>query len=316
MSAALRPFAMISVEGVSRWYGPHAAVRELDFAIAEGELVGLLGLNGAGKTTTLRLLAGLLRPTTGTVRLDGLDADAPLARARIGFLPDRPPLADELRVRAYLRYAGELRGRRGAALEEGVAKVLGSCGLEAVADEPIATLSHGYRQRVGIAQALVHAPRLLLLDEPIQGLDPMQIVEMRELVRSLRGAHTVILSTHILGEIARTCDRVLLLHEGRLAAEGTQAELRAGAGGEGRALVARVRGEAAAARAAAEAVPGVEAVELEEEDGALRLEVRGERDLREALAAGLVGAGLGLLALGPLRSELEAVFHGLRGGDA
>lgn len=305
---------MIVAEHVSKFYGPFAAVRDLDFRIEAGECVGFLGLNGAGKSTTLRMLAGVLEPTAGSITIDGnaLHAEAFLARARIGYLPDRPPLYDEMPVRAYLRFAARLRGMAPTDATTRVAEVIPLCGLEAVADEVIATLSHGFRQRVGIAQAIVHRPALLILDEPTQGLDPVQVIEMRALIRNLRGRHTILLSTHILPEIEATCDRILLLHEGRIAAQGQEHELarRFGAGGPVELEVAAADGGEARLRAALQrwnATLDVTALG----DGVWRATVDVGANGPEELAAAVIHAGLGLRGLRRLTSGLETAFQRL-----
>ena len=211
---------MIEVRELFKYYGDRRAVGPLSFAIAEGEIVGLLGLNGAGKTTALRVLACDLLPSSGTVRVDGIDVvDQPGdVRRRIGYLPDTPPLYAEMTVHEYLGFAARLRGVATGDVERLVRAAEQSTQLEAVADDLISSLSHGYRQRVGIAQAIVHEPRLLILDEPITGLDPLQIVEMRQLLRGLRGKHTIVLSSHILTEISETCDRLLVVRDGEIVA--------------------------------------------------------------------------------------------------
>lgn len=218
---------MIVVDHVSKFYGRKAAVQDLDFRIEEGECIGFLGLNGAGKSTTLRLLSCLSLPTSGRITIRGLDAeDQPHEiRKLIGYLPDHPPLYGEMRVDEFLRFAGKLRRMDSDRVKKRLPEVLERTGLERVKKQTIETLSHGYKQRVGIAQAIIHEPSLLILDEPIQGLDPVQIIEMRELIRSLRGEHTILLSSHILSEVERTCDRLLMLRKGRIVAMGTEAEL-------------------------------------------------------------------------------------------
>ncbi|RME01395.1 MAG: ABC transporter ATP-binding protein, partial [Deltaproteobacteria bacterium] len=209
---------MIELQGLTKFYGTTCAVSDLSCSIPKGEIVGILGLNGAGKSTLLRMLAGDLLPTAGTIRIGEVDAVAEpqRIRARIGFLPEEPPLYDEMTVRGYLRYLARLRGldarRASARLEE----VMARTGIEDYADEPIGTLSTGYRKRLGIAQAIVHEPLLVILDEPISGLDPVQIAQMREMIRSLRGEHTVLVSSHILPEIHETCDEILVLRNGEL----------------------------------------------------------------------------------------------------
>ncbi|HJL14410.1 MAG TPA: ABC transporter ATP-binding protein [Sandaracinaceae bacterium LLY-WYZ-13_1] len=305
---------MIVVDRVSKYYGSTAAVRALDFRIDEGECVGFLGLNGAGKSTTLRLLSCLSMPTSGRITVRGLDAqiEPHAIRRLVGYLPDAPPVYPEMRVEPFLRFAGRLRGLGRAEVARRLPEVVEAAGLEAVVDQPIGTLSHGYRQRVGIAQAIVHRPALLILDEPIQGLDPVQIVEMRERIRALRGAHTILLSSHILSEIARTCDRLLMMHRGRIVAEGTEEELsaRLGEPGAGGAMVVEleVRGEAEATRRAL-AHEDAEAIEVwPGGPGWVRARVRCRGDRREALAAAVVRAGLGLRALRRGSSALEDAF--------
>ncbi len=305
---------MIVLTGVSKWYGVHAAVRDLDLAIEAGEQIGLVGLNGAGKTTTLRMLAGLLRPTIGRIRIEGRDAVTPGARALVGLLPDRPPIYDDMRVEAFLRFAGRLRGMRPRALARRLEEVLRRCGLGDVRDAPLGTLSHGYRQRVGIAQAIVHDPTLLVLDEPISGLDPLQIVEVRDLLRDLRGEHTVVLSSHHLGELTQTCDRLLVLHEGRLAAEGTPDELAQRVGAP-RELVVRARADAESLEATLRALPGIAEVRTRAVGGAVEAWVRGEGELRPSVARAVVEAGWDLLLLEARQSELEQALQRLEEGS-
>src|SRR5690349_5206653 len=213
---------MIQVEGLTKYYGEHAAIRDVGFTIGKGEVIGFLGLNGAGKTTTLKILGCVLLPTSGRVVIDGYDAvrDPHEVRKRIGFLPDTPPLYDEMTVGEYLAFVAQLhkvpKPKVAAAVESAETKT----SLRQAHGEVIATLSHGFRQRVGVAQALVHNPQLLVLDEPTSGLDPVQIVEMRNLIRQLRGEHTVLVSSHILSEISQTCDRLLVIQDGLLVGQG------------------------------------------------------------------------------------------------
>ena len=294
---------------LTRYYGAHAALRDVSFRVEPGEVVGVLGLNGAGKSTLLQMLVGALRASGGQLRIDGHEAHTRAARARVGFLPDRPPLFDELDVRAYVRVAARLRGVTD--VDARVRAVLEQLDLGAVAREPIATLSHGYQQRVGLAQALVHRPRVVVLDEPIQGLDPMQIAELRARIPTLEGRPTVFLSTHILGEIAKTCDRLLVLHEGRLAATGSYAEL---VGGARHVHVETGPAEEPTLRAALEEFPGAELARWE--DG-WRVRVALERDARARLARALVDAGVPLIELRTEADALEDLFRAFdRGGAA
>lgn len=309
--------AMIEVDQVNKYYGDRAAVRDLSFTIDAGECVGFLGLNGAGKSTTLKMLSCLLLPTSGRVRVAGLDVEAQPHEVRklLGFLPDTPPVYGEMTVESYVRFAGRLRRMSARDVDRRLPEVLDICGLGAVAEQAIGTLSHGFRQRVGIAQAVVHDPKLLILDEPIQGLDPVQIVEMRKLIRSLRGRHTILMSTHILSEIERTCDRILMLHRGRIAAQGTEEELEArfGAGG----TVDVTLGGADAGRVA-EVLGGVDGVtghELRgEADGHLSVRVSTAPERRGAVSRALVEAGFDLLAFEPVATGLEQVFVSLSEG--
>ncbi|WP_437766897.1 ABC transporter ATP-binding protein [Sorangium sp. So ce281] len=313
---------MIEISDLYKYYGDRKAIGPLSFSIEAGEIVGLLGLNGAGKTTTLRILACDLLPSAGRVLVDGLDVvDHPHeVRSRIGYLPDRPPLYDEMSVRAFLHFAARLRGVDAGAADARVAEALAVTQLDDVAADPISSLSHGFKQRVGIAQAIVHKPRLLVLDEPISGLDPVQIVEMRALLRSLRGKHTILLSSHILSEISETCDRILVIRDGEIGAQGTEQELSAkllhgvrieltvrgpAAGGAG-------RGEAAGALDIARAVEGVTSVErlttTEPGSDVVSFAVEADRDVRAALCAELVQAGIGILEVKRSERELESVF--------
>jgi ABC-2 type transport system ATP-binding protein len=311
---------MIVVDHVTKYYGATPAVKDLEFKIEEGECVGFLGLNGAGKSTTLRLLSCLLLPTSGRVVIRGLDAEEQPHEIRkfIGFLPDDPPLYDEMTVTEYIRFAGRLRRMTATQVEGRLPEVIATCGLREVAAQHIGTLSHGYRQRVGIAQAIVHKPALLILDEPNQGLDPVQIVEMREMIRRLRGDHTILLSTHILSEIEQTCDRILMLHEGRIAAQGTEAEL-AARFGEGVGVEMDVRGEEGKVRQALEALEGIEHLAVEPgSDDLLTVQIRATADLREAASRAVVESGAGLLGLRRMATRLERIFVQLsaEGGQA
>ena len=224
----------IEVEGLSKRYGDFDAVRELSFRVRRGEVVGFLGTNGAGKTTTMRMLTGFIPPTNGTVRIDGHDIfDAPLAARRaIGYLPESPPVYPEMTVRAYLQFVAKLKDVPGAERRDAVERAIVRCGLEDSADRVIEHLSKGYRQRVGLAQSIVHDPKVLVLDEPTVGLDPIQIREIRSLIQDLatadEGGHTVILSTHILTEVEALCERVVLIHRGEMALDASLDELRSG----------------------------------------------------------------------------------------
>ena len=297
---------MIQVEGLTKYYGEHAAIRDVGFTIGKGEVIGFLGLNGAGKTTTLKILGCVLLPTSGRVVIDGYDAvrDPHEVRKRIGFLPDTPPLYDEMTVGEYLAFVAQLRGVSTAETRTHVTEAEEKTGLREVDTALISTLSHGYRQRVGVAQALVHRPAFLILDEPTSGLDPAQIRGMRELIRGLKGTHTVLVSSHILPEISETCDRLLIVHGGQLVAQGAEHELASKLGGGS--IEVEVRGDKARAL---EALSGVGTVSVVKEEGALLgLRVEASPELRPRVAQALVGAGLELLRLDRGTERLESIF--------
>jgi ABC-2 type transport system ATP-binding protein len=313
---------MIVADRVSKLYGARWALNDVSFEIGQGEVVGFLGLNGAGKTTVLKILCGVLWPSSGRVRVDGFDSiEQPReVRSRSGFLPDVPPLYGEMTVRAMLRYSGLLNGMAASRIEARIEDVIASCQLQDVADDLVAWLSHGYRKRVGIAQAIIHEPALVVLDEPTGGLDPEQIVGMRGLIRGLAERHTVLISSHILSEIERTCDRLLVLHEGRIVAQGKEDELLRGLAGSER-LELTLRGSADLAASIARGMGGVSAVEsLALEGGLVRLSVQLPRDgaevLGEKLVGALVAAGLGVRRVAEGRGAgLESVFLQLTRGQ-
>jgi ABC-2 type transport system ATP-binding protein len=307
---------MIVVDNVSKYYGSRRAVAELSFEIGAGECIGFLGLNGAGKSTTLRLLSCLLLPTSGRISVRGLDVVTHPHEIRkfIGYLPDTPPLYPEMTVREYLDFTGRLRRLSGAELDKRRDRVAGLCSLKEVLRSPISQLSHGYRQRVGIAQAIIHGPSLLILDEPIQGLDPVQIVEMRKMIGELRGEHTILLSTHILTEIEATCDRILVMHQGRIAAEGSEQQLATRLLAQ-RSLDLEVRGSAAALEAALAPIKEVSKLQIDPQGSErLRAHLQLEDGAREAVSRAIVQAGLGLLSMHTPSTGLEAVFLQLSSG--
>ena len=306
---------MLELQDVTKRFGTVEAVAGITFSVREGEIVGFLGPNGAGKTTTMRILAGIFPPTTGEVRVAGHDPlREPLAcRRAVGYFPEYAPFYPELSVVGYLRLVARLKrlppGSRGGA----VARVLADCGLESVARRRVGTLSKGYRQRVGLAQALCGYPPILILDEPTIGLDPAQVVEIRELVRGLRGARTVLFSSHILSEVEALCERVVVIAGGRIVGEGTPAELAARVGRRQR-VVLRVHGAADAARAALAALPG--APHLEESHGTFVLEAASDGDRARLAGEAVQQAGLGLIELRQEPLDLEEVFlHLVRRGE-
>jgi len=297
---------MIEVQDLAKWYGTTEALRQVSFSVQKGEILGFLGPNGAGKTTTMRILTGYMPPSSGTARVAGYDVfyDSIEVRKRIGYLPETVPLYPEMTVWDYLDFCARLRGvtEPDAAIE----RVMEMTGIGERADWLIGKLSKGYRQRVGIAQALVHNPEVLILDEPTIGLDPKQIIEIRNLIKSLAGDHTIILSTHILPEVSQTCSRVLIINDGTIVAEDTPER-----------LSARVRGAEHIHLQVAHPAPEIPA-ELEKVQGVLGVRVKTNgvyeietnlgTDRRAEIAAMVVQRGWGLLELRPLSLSLEEVF--------
>jgi ABC-2 type transport system ATP-binding protein len=303
---------VISVEHLTKEFGRTVAVRDVSFRAADGEAIGLLGPNGSGKTTIMRTLAAYFPPTAGRVSVDGIDVgrDPLRARARVGYLPENAVFYPDMRVRQFVEFCADVRRLRGAERRARLATVLAACGLTDVQHRLIGHLSRGYRQRVGIAQAVLHEPAVLILDEPTMGLDPRQVVDIRQLIRDLRGRTTVLLSTHILSEVSSVCDRVVIIDRGRVVAEDSAAEL-ARQQQRGERTLLRVEGPAAAVSAALRAVAGVEQVEVEPgQDGTARYLVcatDGEPQ-PAALAAAVVGRGWGLIELRPLAMSLEDLY--------
>src|SRR5881628_1226679 len=221
---------MIEVANLSKRYGDLAAIRDVSFTAADGQILGFLGPNGAGKTTTMRIITGFMPATTGTVRVDGFDVfeQSTEVRRRIGYLPENPPLYNDMSVAAYLRFVARLKGMGRADTAAALDRVLETCGLTAVRERLLGHLSKGFRQRVGLAQALIHDPPVLVLDEPTIGLDPRQIIEIRTLIRSLGKNRTVVLSTHILPEVQQVCEKVVIISDGRIVVEDLVANLTRG----------------------------------------------------------------------------------------
>ena len=307
---------MNKVEGLTKYYGERAAIRDLSFSIEKGEVIGFLGLNGAGKSTTLKVLGCVLLPTSGRVEIDGFDVtrDPHEIRKRIGFLPDTPPLYDEMTVEGYLEFVAQLRGVTRGDLAVRVRDAMQKTALTDRKDDVIASLSHGYRQRVGVAQALVHNPRLLILDEPTSGLDPVQIVEMRELIRKLKGEHTVLVSSHILGEISQICDRYLVIQQGEIIARGTESDLANLLGNAG-AVEVEVSGAPQKAIEVLKTVSGVTDVTVTRLDGDFAaLRVFGTGELRPELVKALVGANINVLRVDKAAARLENIFLKLTHG--
>lgn len=301
---------MIEVRGLTKYYGDHAAIRQLDFDIAQGEVIGFLGLNGAGKTTTLKILSCILLPTAGTVIVDGVDAlsNPHEIRKRIGFLPDTPPLYNEMTVGEYLTFAARVRGVARKLTASAVGAAEEKTGLNHKHRELIGRLSHGYRQRVGVAQALVHNPALLILDEPTSGLDPLQIVEMRNLIKGLRGQHTLLISSHILAEISQTCDRLLVIQAGEIVRQGTEEQL-ASSMGKRVEVEIDLESESSNVLEKLRALPQVCSVVVGPQQNSLvRLLVTTEGDHRPEVVSTIVAAGGRIMRVERGRARLERIF--------
>jgi ABC-2 type transport system ATP-binding protein len=303
---------LIKIEHLYRYYGDRCAVQDLGLELQRGEVLGLLGPNGAGKSTTLGMIAGNLAPSSGEIRLNGVDLlKHPLkAKAGLGYLPENPPLYRELSVDEYLQFCARLRAIPRGEVQEAASRAKERCGLTEVARRLIGNLSKGYQQRVGIAQAIIHDPAVVILDEPTVGLDPIQIREIRELIRELGKEHGVILSTHILPEVQSVCSRVLILHQGRIA----YAEQLGDAKHQATDLL-YIRLDNPPPPEQIAALAGVKQVERLELGG-FRLQVTNETRTVSALAKQLSDGGWGLLEFTPKRRSLEQIFMRITSGEA
>ena len=303
---------MIGVENLSKRYGPTLAVSGVSFSVEKGEVLGFLGPNGAGKTTTMRVITGFFPPTEGKVRVAGYDVvDEPLeAKRRTGYLPETPPLYPDMTVVEYLAFVARIKGVSRRDIKTRLDEIIERCAVTDVRNRQTGKLSKGYRQRVGLAQALIHNPEVLVLDEPTAGLDPKQIIETRELIKGLAGQHTVILSTHILPEVSKTCQRVVVINAGQIVAVGTPDELTRRLQGFETVLIT-VEGPAAAIIEKFQRVGGVTWVEPRESHGArVTLEVHSEKDkdVRAELARATVESGWKLYELKTSGLSLEEIF--------
>ena len=302
---------MIAVKDLTKYYGSFAAIQSLNFEVADGEIVGFLGPNAAGKTTTLKILAGYMAPTSGFAAVQGYDCvtQSLSARKSLGYLPETVPLYPDLTVTQFLDFAAQAKGldHRQRRLE--VDRAMGDCSLEEVKNALVGVLSKGFRQRVGLAQALLGRPPLLILDEPTIGLDPAQIVEIRELIRQLAGDHTVILSSHILPEVSQLCQRVIIINRGQIVASDTPANLTHQLNRDARVHLV-VKGPVSEVQAALQAVPGVKTVRGQE-NGTFTLEADLDSEVRPELARCVIQRGWDLLELKTQEFTLEDVFINL-----
>jgi len=307
---------MIDVEHVTKQYGQVRVLDDISFSINKGEIVAFLGPNGAGKTTTMRILTGFMPPTSGTVRIAGFDClEEPWEiKKHIGYLPETPPLYLELTVQEYLTFVGRIKRLEPKELQERMDTIISQTGLAEVQGRVIGHLSRGYRQRVGLAQALLHNPPVLILDEPTTGLDPNQIIEIRELIKNLAGSHTIILSTHILAEATALCQRVIIIHQGRIVAVDTPDHLGAMLR-ESETLSLMVKQSDPTLREALQSIPGVIRVSQGPTANTYRIETQVGQDIREALTKLVVNRDAGLLELTTVPVTLEDVFKVLTQTD-
>lgn len=309
---------MITVNRLTKQYGSRRAVSDLNFSLETGKIYGLLGPNGAGKSTTLNMITGCLAPTEGTVTIDGLDIyqNAKAAKAKLGYLPEIPPLYPEMTVREYLLFVAEAKKipqkQRSAALES----VMTRTDIADVQSRLIKQLSKGYRQRIGIAQALLGDPEVVILDEPSVGLDPKQMMEIREMIAALKGSHTVILSSHILSEVQAVCDRVLIINQGKLIAQGTPEELEQQFHAAPR-VELTVKAEEAAVREILSHVPGICALTYAaNDDGTARVTLETQQVQNEQIFLAFSQAGCPILQMTSGKANLEDIFLELTGNDA
>jgi ABC-2 type transport system ATP-binding protein len=316
---------MISVKGLTKRYAGVIAVDEISFEVAKGQIVGFLGPNGAGKTTTMRMLTCFLPPSAGTATVAGFDVlEQPLqVKKRIGYLPETPPIYPEMETVEYLKFVGKLKGLRGADLQTRVDYVCERCAVADVKKKLLGKLSKGYRQRVGLAQAIIHNPDVLILDEPTAGLDPKQINETRDLIKGFAGDHTIILSTHILPEVEQTCEHVIIINKGKLVATDTVRNLQARARGA-ESVVVEIGGrngslETPIVQHKLEQVAGVSRVVCKQQvdgRGVFEVESQKGRLVRGDLARAVVAAGWDLNELRPAAMSLEEIFLQLTGSEA
>ena len=302
---------MIQAKNLTHFYGPYPAIQDVNFGVRKGEILGFLGPNGAGKTTTMRIITGFVPPSRGQVTLDGFDVveQSLDARSRVGYLPETVPLYTDMSVNNYLKYMGTLRGMPPGAIKTRLGEVIDVCRLGDYRKTQIGKLSKGFRQRVGIAQAIIHQPQVLVLDEPTIGIDPIQVVETRKLIQELGRDQTVVLSSHILPEVSMICDRVLIINEGHIVAEDTPKNLAEGLQGVER-LEVEIGGPAAEVLPVLKGIRGVNDVAHSNRDGRHTYTIQAEsgQDLRDAISQEVVSNGWSLRGLQMVGMSLEEIF--------
>ncbi len=300
---------MIEVRNLTKYFGQRCAVNGISFTVDEDTIVGFLGPNGAGKTTTIRILTGYMPPTSGTARVAGYDvlSQSMQVRSVVGYLPESVPLYPEMRVREYLDFRGKLRGLDGGQRQAAISRVVERCWLSEAYHRPIGQLSKGFRQRVGLADALLHSPKVLILDEPTVGLDPTQVRETRSLLRELAADHPILFSSHTLSEVEAICKRILIIHEGRIIASGTVEELKSQVGGERRVL-AELKGPEADVAAGGRKLPDVLNVRVATDGPWTRRDIAAKRDASQAVSELAASRGWAVRELRQEQPSLEDFF--------
>lgn len=307
---------MIEVKNLVKKFGGNTVLDNISFSVKKGEILGFLGPNGAGKTTTMKIITSFWAPTAGKVEVAGIDTakDSLESRAKIGYLPETVPLYEEMRTFEYLKFAAEIRGLAKGEIKQRIKEVVEACGLKKVIRQPIDELSKGYRQRLGLAQAIIHRPEILILDEPTTGLDPNQIVEIRDLIRKIGREKTVIFSTHILSEVSATCDRVIIINNGKIVGEGSPSQLTARAGSR-EIIYVKIRGNKEAVLNRLREMENAARVEIKDREAediyGYEIEPKPGVDLREKLSTTVMEAGWSILEFSKKSVSLEEVFREL-----
>ena len=306
---------MIKVENLSKFYGDVKAVKSINFELNDGEIVGFLGANGAGKSTTLKVMTGYLTPTTGNVYVNDLDIQSNTLeiQKQIGYLPELNPLYSEMRVYDLLEFTGNIRNITGKAFKNSLARVVEQCGLKGVIHRMVSECSKGYKQRIGLACAMIHDPKILILDEPVTGLDPNQIVEIRNLIKDLGTEKLVLMSSHILQEIQATVNRIIIIHKGEIVADGTNEELMSGFMGNTKLTLEIKNAEDNTVKTLTEKIPSISLVDTTTRNGSqiLHLEYPKEKDPREELFQYAIDSNWVVTEMSPHSVNLESIFRTL-----
>lgn len=304
---------MIEVSGVSKYFGEVTALNQVSFTVEKGQIIGFLGANGAGKTTTMDIICGCLGPNQGTVKICGFDiTDNPIeAKRKIGYLPDEPPLHHDMKVREFVHYVAKIRGVNSSKITQRVQEVLEKLSLSPMADRIIGNLSKGYKQRVGLAQALVHNPEVLILDEPTEGLDPKQIVHIRELIKSLAGEHTILFSSHILSEVQSLCDELIIIDSGTIIEQGSYADILSKFDG-GLSYELEVRQGASALASQLAQIEGLNILgDVKTESNTIEFSTSADGSVVDQVARQVIDGDFGLVQIAKKSASLEDVFFKL-----